>query len=97
VAEFLSIVAFMKRQHFFTVASVLILAVAIIGCATRSDTSDERLRGILVIGTQVEPEQVQVHGPYTSIADVTVSGVTNTADTQHFEMISFLNASVANE
>jgi hypothetical protein len=85
VAEFLSIVAFMKRQHLLTVASVLMLGVAIIGCATRSDTSDEKLRGILVIGPQGKPEQVQTHPTHAGLTDVIVSGVTNTAYKQHFE------------
>jgi hypothetical protein len=87
----------MKRKHLLTVASVLILGMAIIGCATRSDSSDERLRGILVIGSQVKPEQVQVHRTHAGLTDVTVSRVTNTVDNQHFEeMISSLNASGAN-
>lgn len=87
----------MKRQHLFTVVSVLMLGVAIVGCATHSDISDEKLRGILVIGTQVKPEQVQVHRTHAGLTDVTVSGVTNTADKQHFEeMISSLNTSGAN-
>jgi hypothetical protein len=98
VAEFLGIVAFMKRQHLFTVTSVLMLGVAIVGCATRSDSSDERLRGILVIGPQGKPEQVQVHRTHAGLTDVTVSGVTNTVDKQHFEeMISSLSVSGANE
>jgi hypothetical protein len=87
----------MKRQHLITVVSVLILGVMIIGCTTRSDSSDERLRGILVIGTQMKPEQVQVHRTHAGLTDVAVSGVTNMVDKQHFEeIISSLNASGAN-
>jgi hypothetical protein len=77
----------MKKQHLITIASALIFGAAMIGCATRSPSFSERLRNILVSGTQVKSEQVQIHQTRAGFTDVTVSGVTNQEDKQLIEDI----------